>query len=80
MWSNDDAGCVQRTTQTGLPLPLPEIDLTQFSSTVSGNIGANTAGVTVAAPAKTERTTYGPGYNTDPVGALSVRAHPIQRS
>ena len=48
MWSNDDGGCVQRTTQTGLPLPLPEIDLTQFSSTVSGNIGSNTAGVKVA--------------------------------
>ena len=48
MWSNDDAGCVQRTTQTASPLPLPEIDLTQFSSTVSGNIGSNAAGVRVA--------------------------------
>jgi hypothetical protein len=38
------------------------------------------AGGTVTAPAKTERTTYGSGYNTHPVGALSVRAHPIQRS
>ena len=39
MWSNDDAGCVQRTTQTTSSLPLPEVDLTQFSSRVSGNIG-----------------------------------------
>jgi hypothetical protein len=47
MWSNDDGGCVQRTTQTASPLPLPQINLTQFSSTVSGNIGSDTAGVTV---------------------------------
>ncbi len=47
MWSNDDGGCVQRTTQTASPLPLPEVDLTQFSSTVSGNIGSNAAGVRV---------------------------------
>jgi hypothetical protein len=44
MWSNDDGGCVQRTTQTASPLPLPQINLTQFSSAVSGNIGSNTAG------------------------------------
>ena len=47
MWSNDDGGCVQRTTQTAVPLPLPQINLTQFSSNVSGNIGANTPGVRV---------------------------------
>ena len=47
MWSNDDGGCVQRTTQTASPLPLPQINLTQFSSTVSGNIGSDTAGVRV---------------------------------
>jgi hypothetical protein len=55
MWSNDDGGCVQRTTQTASPLPLPEIDLTQFSSTVSGNIGANTAGVGVTVAIYRER-------------------------
>jgi hypothetical protein len=55
MWSNDDGGCVQRTTQTASPLPLPEIDLTQFNSTVSGNIGANTAGVTVTVAVYRER-------------------------
>ncbi|MGD0386273.1 MAG: hypothetical protein ABSB73_09070 [Solirubrobacteraceae bacterium] len=47
MWSNDDGGCVQRTTQTASPLPLPQVNLTQFSSTVSGNIGSNTAAVKV---------------------------------
>ena len=55
IWSNDDGGCVQRTTQTASPLPLPEVDLTQFSSTVSGNIGANTAGVTVTVAVYRER-------------------------
>jgi hypothetical protein len=30
--------------------------------------------------AKTERATYAPGYNTDPMGAPSVRTYPIQRS
>jgi hypothetical protein len=55
IWSNDDGGCVQRTTQTASPLPLPEIDMTQFSSTVSGNIGANTAGVTVTVAVYRER-------------------------
>jgi hypothetical protein len=47
MWSNDDGGCVQRTTQTASPLPLPQIDLTQFSSRVSGNIGSDASGVRV---------------------------------
>jgi len=55
MWSNDDGGCVQRTTQTASPLPLPQIDLTQFSSTVSGNIAANTAGVRVTVAVYRER-------------------------
>ena len=49
MWSNGGGGgCVQRTPQAASPLPLPQVDLTQFSSTVSGNIGSNTAGVGVA--------------------------------
>jgi hypothetical protein len=53
MWSNDGssssdsaAGCVQTTSQTSDALPLPQVDLTQFSSTVTGNIGSATAGVT----------------------------------
>jgi hypothetical protein len=59
MWSNDDKGCVQRTTQTASPLPLPQIDLTQFSSTVSGNIGSNTAGVRVTVAVYRERRSSG---------------------
>ncbi len=55
MWSNDDGGCVQRTTQTTSPLPLPQINLTQFSSTVSGNIGSDTAGVKVTIAVYRER-------------------------
>jgi len=55
MWSNDDGGCVQRTTQTASPLPLPQIDLTQFGSTVSGNIGSDTAGVKVTVTVYRER-------------------------
>ena len=47
MWSNNDGGCVQRTALTTSPLPLPQVDLTQFSNTVSGNIGSNAAGVQV---------------------------------
>ncbi len=40
MWSNDDSGeCVQGTTQTTDPLPLPSVKMTQFSNTVTGNIG-----------------------------------------
>jgi hypothetical protein len=47
MWSNDDHGCVQRTTQSGSPLPLPQVNLSQYSSTVTGDIGSTTAGVGV---------------------------------
>lgn len=47
MWSNDDDGCVQATTSTSNPLPLPQVNLTQFSSTVTGNIGSNSSGVHV---------------------------------
>jgi hypothetical protein len=47
MWSNDDNGCVQSTTKTSNPLPLPEVNLRQFSSTVTGNIGSSTSGVGV---------------------------------
>jgi hypothetical protein len=72
MWSNADGGCVQRTTQTTSALPLPEIDLTQFSSTVSGNIGANTAGVKVAVAVYRGRPKSSPGAS-----ALAV-AHPTK--
>ncbi|HEY6474690.1 MAG TPA: hypothetical protein VIY26_17475, partial [Acidimicrobiales bacterium] len=47
MWSNDDNSCVQRTNQTGSPLPLPQVNFTQFSPVVGGNIESNTPGVGV---------------------------------
>jgi hypothetical protein len=47
MWSNDDDDCVQSTTATSNPLPLPQVNLTQFSSSVTGNIEHDTAGVGV---------------------------------
>src|SRR5579863_672351 len=55
MWSNADGGCVQRTTQTASPLPLPQVNLTQFSSRVSGNIASNTAAVKVTVTVYRER-------------------------
>jgi hypothetical protein len=53
MWSNDGTAgnpvpsCVQGTDQTSNPLPLPEVNLTQFSGHVTGNIGSTTPGVGV---------------------------------
>ena len=47
MWSNDNGGCVQRTTDTRNPLPLPQVNLTQFSSRVTGNIERRKGGVHV---------------------------------
>jgi hypothetical protein len=51
MWANRDntnnPNCVQSTTNTTNPLPLPQVQLTQFSPTVSGNIENNTAEVSV---------------------------------
>jgi hypothetical protein len=51
MWANSDNSnnpdCVQATTSTANPLPLPQIHLTQFSPRVSGNIEHPTAGVRV---------------------------------
>ena len=46
-WSNDGGqgnpsqNCVQGTTATDTGLPLPQVNLTQFSSTVTGNIGTD---------------------------------------
>jgi hypothetical protein len=72
MWSNDDRGCVQRTTQTASPLPLPQINLTQFSSTVSGNIGSSAAGVRVTVAVYRSRRHASPGATT-PLSALATR-------
>ena len=52
-WSNDGGqgnpaqNCVQGTTATDTGLPLPQVNLTQFSGTVTGNIGTATPGVGV---------------------------------
>ncbi|MBV9473929.1 MAG: hypothetical protein JO206_13250, partial [Solirubrobacterales bacterium] len=47
MWSNPAAGCVQRSTATSSALSLATVNLRQFSSSVSGNIGTATGGVPV---------------------------------
>ncbi len=51
MWANRDNAnkphCVQATTNTSNPLPIPQIDLTQFTNAVSGNIRRDKAGVKV---------------------------------
>lgn len=47
-WSNADHGCVQSSTSTTNALPLPQVHLTQFSSTVRGNTENNTAGIHVS--------------------------------
>jgi len=54
VWSNDGGqgnpsqNCVQGTTSTSTGLPLPQVNLTQFSDIVTGNIGHAAAGVGVA--------------------------------
>ncbi len=49
IWSNADNGgeCVQATSLTNNALPLPQVNLTQFSNVVSGNTENNTAGIGV---------------------------------
>ena len=47
MWSNADSACVQGTTSTNNSLPLPQVNLTQFSGAISGDIGSATSGVPV---------------------------------
>jgi hypothetical protein len=47
MWSNTDAGCVQHNTSTTSALPLATVNLTQFSRTITGNIGTAHGGVPV---------------------------------
>jgi hypothetical protein len=47
MWSNAAAGCAQRSTASTSALPLATVDLTQFSRTVSGNIGSAHGGLGV---------------------------------
>jgi hypothetical protein len=47
MWSNDARGCVQASTASRDGLPLPVVDLRQFSSAVSGNAARARAGIAV---------------------------------
>ncbi len=49
MWSQADGGCEQGTTKTiaDSGLPLPQVNLTQFGSAVSGNTENNTGGIGV---------------------------------
>jgi hypothetical protein len=49
MWSGADGGCVQASLKTIVDsgLPLPQVNLTQFSSTITGNTETNQAGVGV---------------------------------
>jgi hypothetical protein len=47
IWSDDEKACVQRTTETASHLPLPQVNLTQFSSELTGNIATKTANVEV---------------------------------
>ena len=73
MWSNDDGGCVQGTNEIANPLPLSQVNLTQFSPHVSGQIGSEASGVAVtvaivraeasgrAVPVAEETTTTGAG-------------------
>jgi hypothetical protein len=49
MWDNSVSGCVQRTTAGTSPLPLPTVDLTQFSASLHGSIGSARPGVAVRA-------------------------------
>ncbi len=47
IWSDDEKACVQHTTATDSHLPLPQVNLTQFSSEISGNIANKVANVEV---------------------------------
>jgi hypothetical protein len=47
MWSNAAGGCVQRSKATSSPLPLAQVNLTQYSPSVRGAIGRPTPGVHV---------------------------------
>ncbi len=76
MWSNDNDGCVQHTSATKSPLPLPQINLTQYSPTVTGNIGANQAGVGVEVlllRGGAEQLVADETTTTDATGAWSVQ-------
>ena len=81
MWSNDDGRCVQSTTQTSNPLPLPQVNLTQFSNAVSGNVGQNKAfGVTVALVREAFNPNALPGTDQVVVAHASTVSNPANGS
>jgi hypothetical protein len=87
IWSNDGGqgnasqNCVQGTTSTSTGLPLPQVNLTQFSGTVTGNIGSATAGVGVTVTLLRGHSSLEAAHasdTTDSSGAWSVKlAHPV---
>jgi hypothetical protein len=85
MWSNDANGgsgaCVQATSDTSNPLPLPQVNLTQFSNVVSGNVGQNKAfGVTVALIREAFDPSALPGTNQVVVAHASTTSRAINGS
>ena len=86
MWANrgndNRPDCVRATTNTSNALPLPQVVLNQFSSTVSGNTENNASGVTVkvtllrASVASGAPVTVAQGTGTTSSGAWSVSLAP----
>ncbi|MFL5822008.1 MAG: hypothetical protein ACJ764_01045 [Solirubrobacteraceae bacterium] len=73
MWSNNDHGCVQSSVKTSSPLPLPQVNLTQFSSLVRGNTENATAGIHVTV--KLVRAGAGGGPVTVATGSGTTKAN-----
>jgi hypothetical protein len=59
MWSNATRGCVQSSTAATAPPSLPQVRLTQFSPSVSGNIGDAQANLSVTVTLKRAGTSVG---------------------
>lgn len=85
MWSNARGGCVLSSTASTSPLPLPQVHLTQFSSSVSGSIGAAKANVAVTIALKRAGTVVGRARTTTrsdgawgPVSLKSLTRAPVE--
>jgi hypothetical protein len=73
MWSNADSGCKQSGTSTASALPLPSVNLKQYSATVTGSSGAAKAGVSVTVIlARTGEVVAGAGTRTAGNGSWRV--------
>ena len=87
MWANDDGtgnpDCVQAATTTDTGLPLPQVNLTQFSGVVSGNTGSATAGTSVEVRlVRADQTVADRITTTDSTGAWTLTGptalqHPV---